>query len=128
MKLKVLLQTATLLSVFYYPQITSADNLPDVDKDLMYFIEETNDKLNSDLALKLKAESIEGADMMIELTQMVEEHFTAWAKNQKATQLAKTSLQTAINIAELVRADEFEAAAEKGIELSNNCESCHQLF
>jgi hypothetical protein len=94
----------------------------------MYFIEETNDKLNSDLALKLKAESIEGADMMIELTQMVEEHFTVWAKNQKATQLAKTSLQTAINIAELVRADEFEAAAEKGIELSNNCESCHQLF
>jgi hypothetical protein len=128
MKLFVLLQTITLLGLFFYPQITLADDAPDVDKDLMYFIEETNDKLRSDLALKRKEDSIESADMMIELTQMVEEHFTIWAKNEKATQLAKTSQQNAIDIAKLVRVNKFDEAIQKGIELSNNCESCHQLF
>lgn len=128
MKLFVLLPTFTLLVLFFYPQITFADNEPDVDKDLMYFIEETNDKLSSDLALKHKEESIESADMMIELTQMVEEHFSTWAKNVKATQLAKTSRQNAIDIAQLVRVDKFNEAIQKSIELSNNCESCHKLF
>lgn len=128
MKLTTFFHASLLMGLFFLPQVSSADPAADVDKDLMYFIEETNDKLNSDLALKLKAESLEGADMMVELTQMVEEHFTVWAKSKKATQLATASKQYSMEIAELVRTDNFEAAVQKSIALSNNCKSCHQLF
>lgn len=81
MKLMLFFRTLFFISWCFSPQLSCADFDPEVDKDLMYFIEETNDKLNSDLALKLKAESVEGADMMVELTQMVEEHFASWAKS-----------------------------------------------
>jgi DNA-binding SARP family transcriptional activator len=105
-----------------------AESNPDVDKDLMYFMEETVDRLNADLAMKRKQESLEGADLMVELSHMVEEHFLSWVGNERAIKLATEGKQHSMKIADLLRAEEYDAAVQESIALSSNCKSCHELF
>lgn len=101
---------------------------PGVDIDLMHFMEETNDQLTSDLAIRDKNNILEGAQMLAELLQMVEEHFNSWNQSETALVIARKSTTIAMDIVAAAELGEFETATQKGIELSNQCENCHKIF
>ncbi|AWB69188.1 hypothetical protein C2869_22055 (plasmid) [Saccharobesus litoralis] len=99
-----------------------------IDIDLMNFMEETNDSLTSNIALKNRDGALDDARLLNELFILLEEHFIELGDHPEGLQLAKKSTALTIKLNDEITSGNYKLATQLGINLSNTCKSCHEKF
>lgn len=117
---------AGLVSAF--SGLAYSTTVDEIDSDLMLAIEEINDSLASNIALREKRASVVDAKELELMFAEVDKFYATKADADEAIKLVKKSLDLASEIVRTVEADNFDSAAGLATDLSRTCKTCHNFY
>jgi hypothetical protein len=100
----------------------------EVDSDFMQNVEDINKSLASDIASHDGRSSVGEASELATLFAQVEAFYTRKGGADDAVDLSHKSRQLSDNIAQQVKAGDFDQATSTATELSRTCKSCHNFY
>jgi len=121
-KLIVLLYVSMIFSTAVYAEEV------EMEMDLMQNIEDVNKSLASNIALQRVDPSLEDANQLTSMFEVVEAHFIKKGDAENAVDLSKKSKQLSQDIAKLVTEKNFDTATNLATDLSRACKSCHTFY
>jgi hypothetical protein len=120
-KLLVLVYFSTIFSTAVFAE-------EEMEMDLMQNIEDVNKSLASNIALQRVDPSLEDANQLTSMFEVVEAHFVKKGDAENAVDLSKKSKQLSQDIAKLVTEKNFDTATNLATDLSRACKSCHTFY
>lgn len=98
------------------------------DMDLMQTVEDTSKDLVSNLSMGDAAAANTDLSELDSLLAQVEDHYVQKGNADDAVVIVKDGRTLLVDIANLVAANDFDAANAKSTEFSRTCKACHKIY